>query len=194
MTKKIIYYATGNTGKFAEVKRYIQEFAPQIELKQLDNDFPEIQTMDQRAIALDKAKQAYAKINAPVLIDDSGIYFEKYKNFPGTLTKFIYHGIGYEGLLKLAENSRATFLLYMLYTEKPGIHFLFEGKCEGKVVRPESFEARPGLPYDAIFLPDGSEKTYAQLRGTPQEHEFAYRLRAVKKFVEWYQQRTSLVL
>ena len=189
MVKKEIYYATGNAGKFEEVKRFIESHEPAIKIKQFDEDLPEIQTMDQRSIAIDKAKKAWNKLQEPVLIDDSGIFFDAYNRFPGTLTKFIYHGIGYEGLLKLVEdNNRAKFLLYMIYTEKENEHHIFEGKCEGQVIRPKRFDAHPGLPYDAIFLPDGSNKTYAQLRGTDEEKKFAYRLRALQKFLDWFKQ------
>jgi XTP/dITP diphosphohydrolase len=181
--QKRVWYATTNHGKFEEVKRYIEEHAPSIELAQLAEELPEVQSMDQRAIALDKAAQAWNLVKEPVLVDDAGIYFEAYNEFPGTLTKFVYYGIGYEGLLKLVEqNNRAFFRLFMVYMDKDNKE-VFEGRCDGKIIRPEKFDAHPKLPYDAIFLPDGTDKTYAELRGTPEEHEFAYRLRALKKFL-----------
>ena len=180
---KRIWYATTNYGKFEEVKRYIKQHEPSIEIKQLATELHEIQSMDQKAIAVNKAEQAWNIVKEPVLVDDSGIYFEQYNNFPGTLTKFVYHGIGYEGLLKLVkENNRAFFRLYMVYKDQHKTE-IFEGLCHGQIIRPKKFEAHPKLPYDAIFLPDESDKTYAELRGTPDEHKFAYRLRALKKFL-----------
>lgn len=185
--KKIIYYATTNDGKFDEVKRYIDEHEPTIELKQLNKDFPEIQTEDQKAIALDKSNQAWNYVKQPVLVDDAAVYFDHYNNFPGTLTKFVFHGIGFEGLLKLAEiDNSATKLLCMVYKESDKEQHIFEGKCKGRIVRPKVFESHPKLPYDAIFVPDGSDKPMAQLRGTEEEKKYAYRLLALKKFLNWY--------
>jgi len=189
--KKTIYYATTNAGKFDELKRYIKSNEPSIELKQFDKDLPEIQTIDQKAIALDKAQQAWNHLHQPVLIDDSGIYFDHYNNFPGTLTKFIYHGIGFEGLLKLTEDdNRATKRLYMVFKDSDEEQHIFEGICPGTIVRPESFDSHPSLPYDAIFKPNGADKTMALMRGTDEEKKYSYRLQALRKFLDWYKTHT----
>ncbi len=184
-----IYYATGNTGKFEEVQDFINRNNHDITIKQADIDLIEMQTLDQKSIAIHKAQQAFEKLQKPVLIDDSGVYFEKYHRFPGTLTKFVYHGIGFEGILKLVEDDhRATFLLYLIYIDGPDSYKIFEGKCEGTIVPPKEFLAHSELPYDDIFLPHGSTKTYAQMRGTQEIEQYAYRLLALKKFLNWYNQ------
>jgi non-canonical purine NTP pyrophosphatase (RdgB/HAM1 family) len=187
--KKIIYYATTNAGKFDEVKRYIDEHEPSIEIKQFDQDLPEIQTLDQKAIALDKANQAWNILQKPVLVDDSGVFFDHYNNFPGTMSKFIFKGIGFEGLLKLAEvDNRASFRLNMVYKDNNEKEHIFEGVCKGTIVKPQDFQAHASLPYDAIFLPAGSKQTMAKLRGTEEEKKYSYRLKGLQKFLEWYQQ------
>ena len=188
--KKTIYYATGNAGKFDELKRYFEEHEATIELKQFDKDLPEIQSDDQKAIAIDKATQAWNELRHPVLVDDSGVYFDHYNNFPGTMTKFVYYGIGLEGLLKLAEtNNRATKKLYMIYKECDEKHEIFEGISTGTIVRPEKLEAHDKLPYDDIFMPDGAGKVMAKIRGTDEEKKYAYRLKALRKFLDWYKNR-----
>ncbi len=185
---KELYYVTGNDGKFKEVKDFLERYNPEITLKQYHVDLVEHQTFDQRAIALSKAKQGWDLLQKPLLVDDAGIYFEKYNNFPGVFTKFIYHGIGFEGLLKLTEeDSRAYFLLYLVYIDGPKSYEVFEGKCQGKITWEQNgATAHPKLPYDEIFLPDGSAKTYAQLRGSQEMDEYAYRLKALRKFLKWF--------
>ena len=191
--KKEIYYVTGNEGKFEEVKNFIQRHQPSICLKQCDIDLIEQQTTDQKSIAMSKAKQGWEKIGKPLLVDDSGIYFEKYKNFPGTMTKFLFEGIGFDGILKLVEgNNRACFLLHMVYVDGPNSFKIFEGRCDGQVITPPDLLAHPRLPYDDIFLPDGSDKTCSQMRGTEEMDEYAYRLRAMKKFLDWWGSKTAL--
>jgi len=185
--RRTIYYATTNAGKFDEVKRYLSEHEPAIDLQQLDQDLPEIQSVDQKAIAVDKAEQAWKSLGKPVLVDDSGIYFDHYDNFPGTLSKFIFYGIGFEGLLKLTEDdNRATKRLYMVYKNSDQGHYVFEGICKGLIVRPKNFDSHPKLPYDAIFMPVGSDKTMALMRGTEEEKKYSYRLQALRKFLEFY--------
>lgn len=185
--KKIIFYATTNTGKFDEIKRYLEAHEPTIEVKQFDKDLPEIQTSDQEAIAIDKAEQAWKHLKQPVLVDDSGIFYDHYNNFPGTLSKFVFYGIGFEGLLKLAEiDNRATKKLCMVYKDRDEGHYIFEGSCKGTIVKPESFESHPKLPYDAIFIPAGETQTMAVLRGTEKEKKHSYRLKALKDFLVWW--------
>ena len=99
--KHEIYYATGNSGKFEEAQDCIKKHAPFIELKQLDVDIEEIQTLDQETIALDKARKAFKTVGKPVLVDDAGIFFDKYQNFPGTLSKFIFKTLCFDGVFKL---------------------------------------------------------------------------------------------
>ena len=186
-TNQTIFYATSNHGKFDEVARYLAENAPEIELKQLDCDLAEIQTDDQKKIAAYKAFQAYELCNAPLLLDDAAIYFTKYNNFPGTYAKQVSQGIGMQGLLKLMNpGDTAYFKLTMMYANNEGNLYEFEGRCDGTIVHPKDFSAHPQLPYDAIFKPNGSQKTYAEMRHTKEEAKYSYRIQALQKFLEWY--------
>ncbi|HBS47781.1 TPA: hypothetical protein DEO28_01885 [Candidatus Dependentiae bacterium] len=189
--KKEIFYATSNPGKFDEVNRFLKSHvSSSINLKQFDGDLFEHQTTDAKAIAISKAKQAFEILKKPVLVDDAGIYFKCFNNFPGTMTKFILRGIGFEGVFSLlGKNMEAYFLLYMVYIDENNLE-VFEGRCDGKIVKPSNFDAPKGLPWDAIFVPDGSDKTYSQIRGSEDEKEFAYRLMALKKFIKWLQSQS----
>jgi len=186
--KQELYYATGNAGKFTEVAKYIQLHAPHIELKQFAVDLPEVQTTDQLAIAVAKAQQAFKMIQKPLLIDDSAIYFNKFNKFPGTLSKFVYSGLEFEGVKRLFDvGDPAHFLLYILYVDARGQEHVFEGRCDGHLIKPLVFDADPSLPYDSFFVPDGASISYAKMR-----HEFTlyahyfYRIRGLEQFLSWY--------
>lgn len=186
-----LYYVTGNAGKFTEVSHFIQLRHPTIQLKQFSADIPEIQTLDQMAIAVDKAQKAYQLLKKPLLIDDAAVYFEKYYKFPGTMTKYVAQGLGFEGLKRLIDQGdRAHFLLYIVYIEAPHEWHVFEGSCHGHLIKPAIFDGDPHLPFDVFFVPDGTDKTYGQMRQTFDVHaDYYYRIRALKKFLTWYQQR-----
>lgn len=191
MNKQELYHVTSNPGKFGEVSTYIQSHAPHITLKQFDADIEEIQSTDAMAIAVDKAKKAWAKLQKPLILDDAGVYFNKYNNFPGTLSKYVSQGIGFEGIKRLIDNGdRAMFLLYVVYIDAPDSIHIFEGKTEGHLIKPENFQGNTHLPYDVYFVPDGSTQSYAQLRQnfTENAHYF-YRVRGITKFLEWYNKR-----
>jgi len=189
--KNELFFVTGNEGKFLEVKYFIEKYEPSLTVKMFNADLFEHQTIDQKQIAIDKAIQAWKMLKKPVLVDDAAIYFDKYPNFPGTITKFIFKGLGLEGILKLVEDdNRATFLLYIAYADSDGQVELFEGTCKGKIITPFEKKAHPSLPWDDIFVPNGSDKTYSQLHQNMGDFEgfeqYGYRFFALQKFLDWY--------
>ena len=179
-----IYYVTGNDGKFEEVSRFVRQENVALELIQARLPITEIQSMDQKEVALDKARQAFAQLKKPLLVDDAAIYFEKYNQFPGVFTRYIYTGIGMEGMFKLTQpGDRAYFLLYLVYVDELGRAQVFEGRQGGRIVHPAQFTAHPDLPFDDIFIPDGSDRSYADLFHAPEFAQFSYRLAAIKSFL-----------
>lgn len=186
MTNKI-YFVTGNNGKFKEVKTYIEKNVKRIEVKQFNADISEIQTMDQREISIKKAISAWKIVGKPLIVDDAGIYFEKYNKFPGTMTKYIYKGIGFDGIKKLINNGdKAFFRLYLTYIDGPNSFKIFEAKSEGIIQIPKTFTADVDLPYSSIFIPNGSNKNYEELRHTKEGEKYLYRIKALKAFINWF--------
>ncbi|MES2998891.1 MAG: non-canonical purine NTP pyrophosphatase [Pseudomonadota bacterium] len=184
--KKEIYYVTSNIGKFKEVSDFFQKNNPEINIKHYLLDVDEIQSLDQKKVVRDKIKKAFAIVNKPLLLDDGGLFFEAYHQFPGTLSKFVFQGLGFKGLFKLvADDNRATFILQLAYTDGRQIQ-LFEGMCKGTIVIPSDLSSHPQLPFTAIFKPNGSNKTLAELRGTTEFHHYSFRQQALRKFVDWY--------
>ncbi len=187
---KEIYFVTGNSGKFKEVKTFIEKNVPEIKLKQFKADIPEIQSLDQKEIILDKAVKAWEMLKKPLIVDDAAIFFEKYNKFPGTMTKYIYEGLGFEGIGKLIDNGdKAHFLLQIAYIESPENIQLFEGKSKGIIQKPEKFNGDPSLPYACMFIPNGSNKIYENLRNTAEGEPFMHRIKALKAFIRWYKSK-----
>jgi len=180
-----LYYATSNQGKFEEVRAFLEKHAPTITLKQYTHELVEIQTLDQKAIACDKARQAWNALQKPVIVDDAGIYFEKYNQFPGTLSRYVYEGIGFEGFFKLVEpGDNASFLLTLVYCAGLNEIHIFEAANYGRIVRPRG-DGPKSLPFLMIFAPYDSEQSFAELRNTPQWPQYNCRLQAVQKFIDW---------
>lgn len=187
MKQNKIYYATSNASKFGSVYRYISTQAPHIFLQQYDRDVAEIQSLSQVEIAINKAQQAWDYLKQPVLVDDTGFYIEKYNQFPGTLSKFVFEGIGFEGLLKLASpGDKAFFMGSIVYCDGPGQYKIFEDRCEGAIVKPIDFNVPKGYPYIFFFTPNGSSKSYAELYAAGEDEPFNFRIKALKKFITWY--------
>lgn len=180
-----IRYVTGNSYKFATVARYLECCAPEIKLISASGyDLDEIQNSDQRIVALDKARKAWNLIKKPLLVDDDGIYFEKYHDFPGVFTKYIYEGLGVDGLYTLVEQGdAATCKVTMVYWYGPEQYELFEGVCRGMINVKPDYTADPG---DPMFIPEGSIKSCAELYASGEWAQYDYRIDALKKFLAWY--------
>lgn len=182
-----IYYATGNATKFQEAQEFFQNAGTTISLRQYAEDIPEIQTLDQESIAISKAREAWQRLQKPVLAEDAGIYFPQYNQFPGTMTKFIYQALGMEGILKLVGNGDAAYMqMYLVYYYGPDQYRVFKEVGPGRIEIPQVFSAPKSVPFDDIFVPEGSDKNYTWLRQHNQFEAFNYRFKALKQFVDWY--------
>lgn len=184
MKNNILTFVTTNVGKFEEVQQWIRKLDPSIRLKHAAIELPEYQDLDIRTVALGKAQKAWELLKEPVLIDDGGIYLERYNKFPGTLSKYIYQGIGLDGIWLLAkEDPRAYFLSCLVYMLHPVSYHFFEGICHGTIIKPSSNIEDTHLPYTYIFVPEGNTKTLAELRNTKEEIECHHRLKALKQLI-----------
>jgi XTP/dITP diphosphohydrolase len=56
----------------------------------------------------------------------------------------------------------------------------FEGICEGKIIHAPKGEK--GFGYDAIFVPDGSDSTFAEME-MEQKNKFSHRKKAVAQLI-----------
>ncbi len=184
--KKTIFYVTSNKGKFEEVSFYLKQKNAPFILEMASLDIPEIQTLDQQAIALDKAQKAWALLKKPLIIDDAAIYFKRYKDFPGTMSKFVSQGLGISGIKRLFdEGDEAFYKLTFIYVWDDQKKYIIDAECHGKLTAHVSVMARPDLPFDTFFIPDGSSVPNAVhiARDNPN---FFYRIKATEKFLHWF--------
>jgi XTP/dITP diphosphohydrolase len=65
-----------------------------------------------------------------------------------------------------------------------GREYWFEGVCEGKIIREK--RGNDGFGYDPVFIPAGSDKTFAQMN-LDEKNLFSHRKKAIDKLVEFLQ-------
>ena len=187
---KHIIIVTSNNGKFEEIKRYIEQLDSSITMEQSYLDVPEYQDMDIKNIAIGKAEYAWNILKKPLLIDDGGLYLEKYNKFPGAFSKYVYEGIGLEGIWLLAQDDpRAYFLNCMVYKDSQETHHIFEGMNKGTLTAPTGSMAHNQLPYRSIFIPEGYTKTIDELWLNDEDHHIHHRFKAIESFVEFLKRK-----
>ena len=180
--EKVITYVTGNWAKIASAKEALEPLGYKIDNIKMET--PEIQADDVTEVAKFSAKWAAEKLNKPVLKNDSGLFVEALKGFPGVYTHYADDTIGEDGLLKLMEgleNRNAYFKESIAYC-KPGCEpIVFEGITKGRIDTKKS--GTYGWSWDFIFIPDGEEKT---LGCFPDNERWKFwSLDAYKKLVEY---------
>lgn len=156
-----VFFVTSNSNKVIELNRILGMM-----VKQKNIDLPEIQSMDVSEVAKQKAKDAFKIVQSPILVEDSGLIIEAWGDFPGALIKWMtgakYKTIGLENFCKLVppDNRRACAISYFaIHDGKSWI--IGQGRVKGTIT--DSPRGRIGFGWDPIFIPNGHEKTFAEM-------------------------------
>ena len=83
-------YVTTNPGKVREAQEYLSD------VEALDYDYTEVQAPELEPIAAQGAREAYRHADAPVIVDDAGLFVEPLDGFPGPYSSYIEETLGVE--------------------------------------------------------------------------------------------------
>ncbi len=101
-----IYLATNNKHKAEEIQEILKPYGVTIALTDIDKIEPK--EWDIEKTAGENAERIAHLIGKPVLVDDTGVFFDAYPDFPGINPKWVFDRLGYKGLLKLVEHEKRT--------------------------------------------------------------------------------------
>ena len=156
-----LIYATTNKYKLAGAKQALA--GTNINLIMPDKtlpDVPEIQSNDQQTVSIDKALKYYDLLKRPLVVMDSGLFIDELNGFPGVYTKYALDTIGIDRIIQLLGGARA-------YTQRTITYFdgnkpqTFTLKLHGALLKEP--RGNNGRNYDKYFLPDGKNKTLAEM-------------------------------
>lgn len=181
----MIYFITGNKNKFEEVKAIL----PIIE--QLDIDLPEIQDVDARAIVRSKLQEALNHKAGEFIVEDTSLYLECLNGLPGPFIKWFLATIGNDGLVELAQkmgNDKAEAKTIIGYAKSHEEVYFFEGTIKGRIVK-KAGETMFG--WDPIFMPEGHDKTFAEM-GREEKGKISMRRLAADQLKEFLQSENNI--
>ena len=184
-----IFFVSTNKSKFNEISRILkEEVEMKIIQKNIEIDEPKAKTLDE--ISKYKAKKAFEILKGPLLVDDTGIIFEAYNDFPGTISKLFFNMVGFKGILKLMieTNRKAYYKSVITYTENGKDFFQFTGKYFGSLAKYPSKLVNKYFPYDSLFIPKGKNKPRIEEKQSEQISS-SHRRVALKKFIKWLKER-----
>jgi non-canonical purine NTP pyrophosphatase (RdgB/HAM1 family) len=155
---------TGNPGKLAEARRLAGGG-----LEAVEEDLPEIQSLDFATVLQAKAEEAWRRLGRPLVVEEAGLGLRALHGFPGPLVKWMLEAAGAEGIARVAEalgDPRAVARCLLLYKDAERT-VLAEGATEGRLVLPG--RGTHGFGFDPVFLPEGESRTFAELAGAEKD-------------------------
>src|SRR5918996_1777857 len=176
-----ITFASTNQNKFLEVQSILSTRNISVNFSQIH--LVEIQSDSLEEIAREKAKTAFAKVRRQVIVEDDGLFIDSLGGFPGQYSSFVLRTIGNDGILKLlAGSAKRSAYFRSLIAFYNGITLsMSDGRVDGRI---SDRVTEGGWGYDPIFVPDGTDLTFAELK--KNKNEYSHRKRALEKFAQWY--------
>lgn len=194
MSRRLVL-ATHNAKKLTELRRVVVGAGLDLEVLGLSDvsAYPEPVETERtfQGNALLKARAAVAATGIDAVADDSGICVDELGGMPGVRSA---RWAGPEGddqannqlLLRQlhgvpAERRTAQFVCVVALVTADGAEQTFRGEMPGRVA--DELEGEHGFGYDPLFIPDGEQRTTAQL--SPEEKDaISHRGQAVRALVE----------
>jgi XTP/dITP diphosphohydrolase len=185
-----LVFATGNRNKVAEIQKLIGNKIKLLGLKDINcaADLPE--TSDSfKGNALQKAQYISDHYSLDCFADDSGLEVEALNGAPGVDSAY-YAGPqknDADNLQKLLNdlsgtlNRKACFRTVIALILE-GKAYFFEGLISGKITL-QPF-GNGGFGYDPVFMPDGFDKTFAQMT-MEEKNQISHRAIATQKLIQF---------
>jgi len=179
-----IAFVTTNKHKFEAVQNVLKEYP--VLLEQLDMEYEENHDESLEEIAQTAAKKLANELGKPVVLEDTGLFFDAYNNFPGALPKFVIKSIGYKGIFKLldGESRKAYFKTVAAFCKPNDEPILFEGMMKGEITKEIYNDGKDVMPYDKIFIPEGKDRTISDMT-MDEKNSLSQRAEAFRKFGEY---------
>ena len=178
-------FVTGNQAKANYLEQWLDH---PVDHQKCDVD--EIQSLNLHEVVEHKARAAYLKLGKTVLVEDVALTFHAWGCLPGPLIKWYLEELGTEKLaqqMRYEADRRATAAIaYGLY-DGQNLE-IFEAEVAGTVaLEPRSLgesKWKSSKSWNSIFVPDGSDKTYAEM-SDEELQGFSHRFIAIQKLNEF---------
>ncbi len=201
-----IVFATNNQHKLQEIRDILGSEFEIVSLKDIgcDVDIPETgNTLEENA--MQKAQYVYDHYNLSCFADDTGLEVEALNGEPGVHSARYAEGTDHDSEANMAkllrnlegkDNRKARFRTVIALIQKLDVCPCgctsikkvnrFEGIVDGSIATEKHGTA--GFGYDPIFVPEGYDKSFAEL-GESIKNGISHRARAVAKLAEYLKQK-----
>lgn len=178
----MIAFVTTNDGKFREVAQQMGEHG--YELEHIKTSYPELQADTLEETIVPGLEWLLARYPRALMIDDSGLFIDALKGFPGVYSSYVFRTLGCDGILRLMEgvgDRSARFECCIGFVSPARRPFVVKGVAKGSIATEKMGSG--GFGYDPIFIPEGRSETYAQM-DIGEKNRISHRGRAIEAFLK----------
>ena len=188
-----LIFATNNQNKVVEIKNVVGDMYNIVSLRDagINIDIPEPHpTLEGNAT--EKSVTIYKLTNQNCFSEDTGLETEALNGEPGVLSaRYAGEGRSFDAninkllnALQQKENRKAQFrtVISLMYN---GQEHLFEGICKGQIIAER--KGNNGFGYDPVFMPDGANKTFAEMT-MEEKNKYSHRKKAMAKLIAFLSQ------
>lgn len=186
-----IVFATNNKHKLEEIKDILGKDFEIVSLAEIGchEDIPETGlTLEENACQ--KSTYIVEHYNHDCFADDTGLEVDALNGEPGVHSARYAEGTDHDSeanmrklLLKMSNvKDRTARFRTVISLIINGVEHQFEGRVEGRIATEK--HGTEGFGYDPIFIPEGYDKSFAEL-GEEVKNQISHRARAVKKLAEY---------
>lgn len=190
-----IVFATNNKHKLEEIKDILGKNFEIVSLTEIGchEDIPETGSTLQEN-ARQKSTYVVEHYNQNCFADDTGLEVEALGGEPGVYSARYAEGTDHDSeanmrklLAKMeGQSNRKACFRTVISLIIDGVEHQFEGKVEGRIATEK--HGKEGFGYDPIFIPEGYDKSFAEL-GEEIKNQISHRARAVKKLAEYLEKK-----
>jgi XTP/dITP diphosphohydrolase len=138
-------------------------------LQREDLDLAEPQALDPEQVVESKAREAYGRLGQPVIVEDSGLAVHAWGGFPGALVKWLEKSAGLTAIARMLDafpDRSATAICVVAHFDGQR---LVTGRGEVAGAIAASPRGGGGFGWDSLFLPAGSDRTFAEMTGEEKD-------------------------
>jgi XTP/dITP diphosphohydrolase len=188
MFPKQLILATHNPGKIAEFKRHFECFGTEIiTAKELNLSEPDEIAGTFIGNARIKAEYIFETTKQAALADDSGLCIHYLNDAPGVDSAYYGGDHNFDKAmdrvldeLQNVTNRSAYFISVLVMILNDGTEIIAEGRVNGTITTEK--RGANGFGYDPIFIPDGQDKTFAEMTAD-EKKLFSHRARAFDQLI-----------
>ena len=185
-----LVFATNNLNKLSEIQSLVPKEIEILSLKDIDGNEERAETTPTlEGNALQKASYVFENYGYNCFADDTGLEIDALNGDPGVYSaRYAGEECRAEDNINLVlqklkgQTNRIAEFRTVIALIIDGKETFFEGNCKGEIT--EFRSGVEGFGYDPIFLPNGFDKTFAEMKQN-EKGAISHRAKAVEKLVEF---------